>query len=122
MRYEFRYDGPSRVLLTVLGLGRRFSSMDVDDSTLRVRMGWGFRATIPRSAITSVAPDQRRPISRGAHGWRGRWLVNGAGRGLVTITIDPHVRGWCVGVPLRLRELTVSAAAPTELIGALAVG
>jgi hypothetical protein len=122
MKYEFRYDKPSRVLLTVLGLGRRFSSIDVDDTTLRVRMGWGFRATIPRATITSAMPNAATPISRGAHGWRGRWLVNGAGRGLVTFTIDPPARGRCVGVPIHIHELTVSASAPTELIGALAVG
>lgn len=122
MKFGFRYDGPSRVLLTALGCGHRFSSIEVDDTTLRVKMGWAFRATIPRSAITGATPDDGRPISRGAHGWRGRWLVNGAGRGLVTITVHPPARGWCTGVPLRIRQLTLSAEAPAELIEALAVG
>ena len=122
MKFGFSYGGPSRVLLTALGCGHRFSSIEVDDTTLRVRLGWAFRATIPRPAITGAAPDTRRPISRGAHGWRGRWLVNGAGRDLVTITVDPPARGWCTGVPIRIRELTLSVDAPAELIEALAVG
>ncbi|MDQ1402159.1 MAG: hypothetical protein QOG03_475 [Actinomycetota bacterium] len=30
-------------------------------------------------------------MSRGAHGWRGRWLVNGSGRNLVRLTLGPGV-------------------------------
>lgn len=122
MKFGFSYGGPSRVLLTALGCGHRFSSIEVDGTTLRVRLGWAFRATIPRPAITGAAPDTRRPISRGAHGWRGRWLVNGSGKGLVTLTIDPPVRAATMGWPVQLRELTVSVDAPDELVEALAVG
>lgn len=101
-------------------MGPRFSGIDVDATTVRVRMGWGFRATIPRSAITEVATTERRVWSRGAHGWNGRWLVNGSGKGLVTLTIDPAARGFAVGIPIHIRTLTVSASTPTELINALA--
>ena len=121
MKFAIRYDGPSGALLRVLGLGPRFSSIELTDEVLRVSMGWGFHTRIPRTAITAVAPSTLRTISRGAHGWRGRWLVNGSGKGLVTITIDPHVRAYTMGFPLRLRQLTLSVAAPSELIEALAV-
>ena len=122
MKFAFRYDGASAALLAVLALGPRFSSIDLTDDTLRVRLGWGFRATIPRSSIRTAELTSSRPISRGAHGWRGRWLVNGSGKGLVTITVEPYARAYTVGFPLRLRELTVSVEAPAELIEALAVG
>ena len=121
MKFAIGYNGPSVALLGVLGLGPRFSSIDLTDETLDVHMGWGFRARFPRAAIIAVAPSTIRTISRGAHGWRGRWLVNGSGKGLVTITIDPAVRAYTLGFPLRLRELTVSVEAPVELIEALAV-
>jgi hypothetical protein len=122
MEFAFRYDGPSAALLKVLGLGPRFSSLRVTDDTLHVKLGWGFRATIPRTSIRSATPDTSRPISRGAHGWRGRWLVNGSGKGLVTITVEPHARAYTIGFPLRLRQLTVSVEAPSELIEALTAG
>lgn len=122
MKYAFRYDGLGGWVVRALGLGSRFSSIDIADDTVKVRLGWGFRATIPRTNITHAAPGRGRPFSRGAHGWRGRWLVNGSGQGLVVLTIEPATRAWVTGVPVRLRELTVSVVAPSELIEALEVG
>jgi hypothetical protein len=55
----------------------------------------------------------------GVHGWRGAWLVNGAASGLVSITVDPPVRAWAVGVPVRLRQLTVSLEDPDAFRAAL---
>lgn len=121
MRFAFRFDRLGSGVMTPLGAGRRFSHIDVGDEEVEVRLGWAFHATIPRRSITAVAQPRRRTLSRGAHGWRGRWLVNGAGSGLVAITIDPPVRAFVTGVPVRLRELIVSADAPDELIAALAV-
>ena len=122
MKFDIRFDGPSAVMMKVFGLGPRSSSLEVGDDTVQVHMGWGFRATIPRASITAAAPTQRRPLNRGVHGWRGRWLVNGSGKGLVTVTIDPPVRAATMGWPVQLRELTVSVDAPDELVEALAVG
>ncbi len=122
MKYAFRYNGVGGWVTRLLGLGPRFSSIQVTDDTLTVRMGWGFRATIPRANITGVAPGPGWRFSRGVHGWGGRWLVNGSGSGLVVLTIEPRVRAWVTGVPVKLRQLTVSVAAPGELIEALAVG
>ena len=122
MRFEFRFDGLSAVLLKVLGCGPRRSYIEVSDETLRVRLGWSFRATVPRSSIRSAELSTAHPISRGAHGWGGRWLVNGSGKGLVTLTIEPHSRAHAVGFPVKLRQLTVSVQAQDELIRALTVG
>jgi hypothetical protein len=122
MRFEFRYDGLSTFMLTVLRLGPKHSYLEVSDDTLSVRLGWGFRAKVPRSSIRSAALSSSHPISRGAHGWNGRWLVNGSGKDLVIIAIDPKARGYSVGFPVKLRQLTVSVESPDELIEALAVG
>lgn len=122
MRFQFRYDGVSGPLLRVLGLGPKFSYIDVADEALTVRMSWGFRATVPRSSVRSATLSTSRLLSRGVHGWNGRWLVNGSGKGLVTIAIEPRARAYCLGVPVRLRQLTVSASTPHDLIDALTVG
>jgi len=117
--FPFRYGffGP---LLSVLGAGPRFSSIELDDDRLRVRMGWWFRAEIPISAMTSVGPNRGFVDGIGVHGGFGRWLVNGAATGIVTIDIDPPLRARVMGVPIRLRKLRVSVQAPEELIAALA--
>lgn len=122
MKYAFRYDGIGGWVTRALALGSRFSTIEVTDDTVKVRLGWAFRATIPRRSIIAATPGRGRPFSRGAHGWRGRWLVNGSGDGLVVLTIEPATRAWVTGVPVKLRQLTVSVIAPSELIEALAVG
>ena len=58
--------------------------------------------------------------SWGAHGWRGRWLVNGSSKGIVELTIDPRVRAYVMGVPVKLRTLWVSVTDPDALIAAAA--
>jgi len=108
-----------RALLTAMGMGPRRSYIDVDDQHVTVRMGWAFTATIQRENIVSATTSERRMISIGVHGWRGRWLVNGSGRGLVIIDIDPRTRGWVLGVPVRLRQIMVSAVDPDALVDAI---
>lgn len=121
MRFEFRFDRLGSSVMTPLGAGRKQSHIDVGDTEVDVRLGWTFRAHIPRASIKTATLKQRRTLSRGAHGWRGRWLVNGAGTGLVSIIVDPPARGYVTGVPVWVRELIVSADAPQDLISALAV-
>ncbi len=74
--YDFRYGVP-RWLLSALGTGPRFSWVRLDEHTLEVRMGWAFRATIERSAITAVRRAPNAYWGIGVHGWAGHWLVNG---------------------------------------------
>lgn len=103
-----------------MGHGRRLSRIEVDASEIRVRMGLGFWTTVPRASVTSVADvGHRRVLGWGVHGWRGRWLVNGSSSGLVTIGIDPSVRARVLGIPVRLRELTVSVVEPAALVSDL---
>jgi hypothetical protein len=86
---------------------------------LRVRMGFSFRAEIPLASITGVRPFSGLVGGIGVHGWRGRWLVNGAASGIVTIDIEPPARAKVLGVPVPLRTLQVSVESPEELIAAL---
>ena len=82
---------------------------------MRVRMSWGFRAEFPKAAIRAVSTYESKPISRGVHGFAGRWLVNGSGDGIVTIDLEPHQRGFVMGFPVRLRQLMVSVEQPEQL-------
>jgi hypothetical protein len=62
---------------------------------------------------------KRVPLTRGVHGWAGRWLVNGAGDGIVVLNLDPLQRGYVMGFPVKLRELRVSVDDPSALATAL---
>jgi hypothetical protein len=115
--FRFRY-GVVRPLLSILALGPKFSSAELDDDTLRVRMGWAFRATIPRRQIVDARGRGGLVGGIGVHGWNGRWLVNGATTGLMTIAVDPPVRAWVV-VPVKLKQLTMSLEDPGALLAAL---
>ena len=110
--------GRLKPLFTALGLTPSQAYLEIDPDVVRVRMGWGFQADVPRLSIRSVR-RVGNAISIGVHGWRGRWLVNGASGPLVALTIDPPVRARTLGFPIRLDELTVSVDDPDELVDAL---
>lgn len=116
--FPFRY-GIFRPLLSVLAAGPAFSRVTVDDDRVRVRMGPSFRADIPRGYVRSARPWTGMVTGIGVHGWGGHWLVNGAARGIVRLTIDPPARAYVLGVPVRLRDLAVSVTEPEELIAAV---
>ena len=83
-------------------------------------MGWAFRARFPRATVISTSALDIHPLSRGVHGFGGRWLVNGSGRGIVSICLSPAPRAYVLGVPVRLREVLVSVDRPEELARGLA--
>jgi hypothetical protein len=116
--FGFSY-GVFRPLLSALGMGPKFSRIELDGDTLRVRMGWTFRAAVPLGQITGVQGRQGIVGGIGVHGWRGRWLVNGATTGLLAITVDPPVRAWALGLPVHLHQLTLSLEDPDGLTRAL---
>jgi hypothetical protein len=101
-------------------MGPKRSEVVIDGNTLRVKFGWGFQADIPLASITKAEPNNDRVTSWGAHGWRGRWLVNGSSKGIVELTIDPPARASTIGVPIKLRSLCVSVTDPDALIAAVA--
>ena len=102
----------------LLCLTPRRSYLELAADRVRVRMGWGFRADIPRPSLR--APRRvSNAISIGVHGRRGRWLVNGAAGPLVAVAIDPPAPARVLGVPIRLRELIVSVPDPDAVIAEL---
>jgi hypothetical protein len=107
MRMPIRYQVPWRWLLTVFLLPARAAYVRIDGDVVKVRMGWAFRAKFARADVAEVA-KHRPVVSIGVHGWRGRWLVNGAHRPIAVIRLSQPVRARIVGIPLSVREILVS--------------
>jgi hypothetical protein len=125
--FPIRVDRPSRTLMTAFGAGRKAPRVTMSPSTVDIRMGWAFQATIPREAVASARPLNRGELHgpfrlsvlRGVNYWRGTALVNGAGTGLVEITLDRPK--WVRLGPLRapMRRLIVSAEDQSALVAEL---
>jgi hypothetical protein len=111
--------GQLETLFRLLAITPGWSYVDIAPDRVRVRMGWAFGAEVPRTSIRS-ARRVCNAISIGVHGWRGRWLVNGAAGPLVAVAIDPPAPARVLGFPVRLRELILSVDDPDVLIRALA--
>ena len=118
-RFPVSFDGWYAVLSTSLGLPPASAYVVVGDTEIHVRMGWAFRSTFSRTAVASTYMPERRPLSRGVHGFGGRWLVNGSGHGVLGIRLSPPPRAHVLGVPIRLRELLVSVEDREGLAGAI---
>ena len=118
-RFFILFDQWYMVLSSVLLLPPSSSYVEVDDKQIRVRMGWAFRSSFPRGAVASVAESHGLTLSRGVHGFAGRWLVNGSGQRILTIDLKPTQRGYVMGFPVRLNQLMVSVEDPAGLAAAI---
>ena len=119
LHFDIDYSRGNRFFMGLIGIGPRFSGVEIDDAEVRIRMGWGFHAHIALTSIQRVGATERPFFAWGAHGWRGRWLVNGSSKGIVALELDPPARGWAIGFPLRLRVVSISLADPEAFITAL---
>ncbi|HXQ44413.1 MAG TPA: hypothetical protein VN816_07220 [Acidimicrobiales bacterium] len=111
--------GALRPLLSVLGMGPGLSGVELSGEELHVRMGWAFRARVPRAQITGARAVTGLVGGIGVHGWRGRWLVNGSMSGIVGIDIDPAARAVAVGIPVHLHYLALSLEDPEGFLAAV---
>jgi hypothetical protein len=118
-RFLIRFDEWYGILSSALFLAPSKCYVEVDDEQVRVQMGWAFRSRFPKSAVVAVAETNKNPLSRGVHGFAGRWLVNGSGQGILTIDLTPSQRGYVMGFPVRLRQLMVSVSDPAVLAAIL---
>ena len=117
-RIPIKYSKMWSWLLTAVLLPRRLSYIEIDGDTIRVCMAWAFRARFRRSDLGAVTA-KGFAVSVGVHGWRGRWLVNGAHRPIARIAFARPVAARVLGFPVRLRELLVSVDDVAELQRAL---
>ena len=120
-RFPIRFSSLNGVLFRGLLISPSSAYVDLDDPTIHVRLGWAFSARIPRRLVARAGLGQPPTIrlTAGAHGWRGRWLVNGAPDGIVTIDLSEPVRANVAGFPIRLKELSVSLEDPEGFLAAL---
>jgi hypothetical protein len=118
-RFPIRFEPWYRVFSSLVFLPPSGAWVDVGDDEVECRMGWAFRARFPRAAVKSVGRASRAPLSRGVHGFAGRWLVNGAGAPIVSVELAEPQRAWVLGIPVRLRELQVSVDDPDALAARL---
>jgi hypothetical protein len=121
-RFPISFDRWYGVMSSLLGLPPSSAYVEIAGPQVEVRMGWAFRSQFPRSAVTSVTPLGTRPLSRGVHGLGGRWLVNGSGRDVLSIGLNPAPRAYVMGFPVRLRELLISVTDHTALAASLRDG
>jgi hypothetical protein len=118
-RFPIHFDAWYRILSSALFLPPSSSYVEVNNGEVLVRMGWAFRSRFPITAVASVAEMPCHPLSRGVHGFAGRWLVNGSGQKILTMDLTPVQRGYVMGFPVRLRQLMVSITDPAALTTAL---
>jgi len=116
------YYGAWRPLLVALALGPGLSGVELGAEELHVKMGWDFRARVPRRAITGARAESGRVGGVGVHGWRGRWLVNGSMERIVSIDIEPEARALATGLPVHVHYLALSLEDPDGFLAALGVG
>jgi hypothetical protein len=121
-RFPIRFDSAYRVLSSILFLVPSASYLEIANGRVHARMGWVFRTVFPLASVTGTSLFGGRTLSRGVHGWSGRWLVNGSEAGIVAIAIAPAARAWVLGFPVRLLQLMVSMDDPEGLRQALGRG
>jgi hypothetical protein len=115
VRIPIRCNAFGRVVLTMVGAPPSLDHIDVDDDQVHVQLGYAFRTEFARANVESVVRDTRRYVSTGAHGWGGRWLVNGAPGPIAVINLREPVRAFVLGFPVQLRQLLVSIDDPDAL-------
>ena len=118
-RFALSYGAASKPFMSALGMGPGHSGVEVTDDAVRVQMGWSFRADIPRQSVVGVRRAEDVALTRGVHGWGGSWLVNGDGKGVVELDIDPPVQARMSGISIRLERLRVGVEDPEGFRAAL---
>ena len=118
--FTIRYTGINRPILSLVGLGPRWSGVTVTDAEVRVRMSWAFNAAIPRDRITEAVRAKKPALfGWGVHGWRGRWVVNGSDDGIVRLTIDPPIHARILIFAIKPHQLFISLDDPDGFLAAL---
>jgi hypothetical protein len=117
--FTLRYGALSRFALKLVGSGPEHSGIAVSDADLAIKMGRSFDGRAPRTSVVSARALTDTVISRGVHGWRGDWLVNGDGSGLVELRFEPPMRGHVLLFPVRVRRLRISVDDPDGLVAAV---
>ncbi len=122
IRFPIRMSTVNGAVLRGLLIPPSRAYVELGEDTIDVRMGWAFSARIPRRLVRAARPGKPPAIrfTAGAHGWGGRWLVNGAADGIVDVELAEPVRASVSGFPIRLEVLSVSLEEPEAFLESLA--
>ena len=120
-RIPISFDPWYRALSSALLLRPADAFLDLGPKDVAVRMGWAFQAQFARSAVRSATILATRPLSRGVHGFGGRWLVNGSADGVVVLDLYPAQTARVLGFQAQLRQLLVSVDDPPHVLRCLAL-
>ena len=121
VRFPIRFSKPNGILFRGLLISPSNAFVELGDDTIVVRMAWAFSARIPRRLVARAGPGKPPTIrlTAGAHGWAGKWLVNGAPDGIVDVELTEPVRAFVAGFPIRLKVLSVSLDDPDGFLAAV---
>jgi hypothetical protein len=121
VRFPIRFSSGNGFVFRGLLIPPSSAYLDLGDDMIHVRLGWAFRARIPRRLVATSGPGEPPQIrlTAGAHGWGGKWLVNGAPDGIVKLELSERTRAFVSGFPIRLKELSVSLEDPDKFLVAL---
>ena len=121
-RFPISFTKANRAVLRGMLIPSERAYVELTDDSIEVRMGWAFSARIPRRLVARAGPGKPPtiPFTAGAHGWRGRWLVNGSSDGIVEIELAQPGRASTLGFPIRLKTLSVSLEDPQGFLAAVA--
>lgn len=124
MKFPISYTSMFKALASITGIGPSQSNVSIYSDRVDVRMGWAFRASIPRSSVNKIEQVDRIPplYGFGVHGWNGTWAVNGSQRGAVKLSLDPPASARVVFVPVKLRQLYLSIEQPEAFVVAAGRG
>ena len=99
-RFAISLDDAYAALSAAVLLPPSGAYVEVAREEVTVRMSWAFRCHYPRSTVASTWELHKHPLSRGVHGFGGRWLVNGSGGGILVITLKATQRAYVLGARL----------------------
>jgi len=117
--FTLRYGAFWAFALKLIGSGPEHSGIAVNDADLAIKMGRSFDGRAPRTSVTSARALTDTVVSRGVHGWRGDWLVNGAGDRIVELRFEPPMQSHVLLFPIRVRRLRISVDDPDGLVAAV---
>ena len=121
VRFPIRFTSGNGIVFRALLIPPGSAYVDLAGDTIHVRLGWAFTGRIPRRLVATARRGKppRIRLTAGAHGWGGKWLVNGAPDGIVTLELSEPTRAFVTGFPIRLKELSVSLEDPDGFLASL---
>ena len=122
--FPIRYSRLSRWFFAPLLLGARHTKVELTEDTLRIRMGWAFRAQIPRRSVRRAALHRDVWWAIGVHSdLRFKtWLVNGSSKGIVFLDILPPAKGRMGPFRITIERLGLGLEDPDGFVRELGVG